>query len=64
MKRDIQGMDSDLEDYHRKNKMLQQDINSLQSKQKGLQDELGTQKKKLQAGTVFTRKVAQDLNEL
>ena len=48
MKRDIQGMDSDLEDYHRKNKMLQQDITSLQSKQRGLQDELGTQKKKLQ----------------
>ncbi len=28
MKRIIQGMDSDLEDYHRKNKVLQQDIAS------------------------------------
>ena len=26
MKRDIQGMDTDLEDYHRKNKLLQQNV--------------------------------------
>lgn len=47
MKRIIQGMDADLETYHRKNKLLQQDIASLQKKQLLLQKEILLQRKRV-----------------
>merc|ERR1712003_7852 len=40
MKKEIQLMDSDLEDYHRKNKQLQDSNDQLQVKQKSLQEEI------------------------
>ncbi len=63
MKRDIQGMDADLEEYHRKNKLLQQDITSLQSKQRGLVDEIGLQRRRLGSSRAFLVKFGNDLHE-
>lgn len=50
--------------YHRKNKLLQQDITSLQSKQHGLVDEIVSQRKKLQGAKAFVRRFARDLTDV
>merc|ERR1719188_1608683 len=63
MKRDIQGMDADLEEYHRKNKLLQQDITSLQSKQRGLVDEICLQRRKLQMSRMYLSKFTNELHD-
>ncbi len=64
MKRDIQGMDSDLEDYHRKNKLLQQDITSLQSKQRGLVEEICVQRKRLTNSKLALIRFSHDLHDV
>ncbi|CAD7922808.1 unnamed protein product [Amoebophrya sp. A25] len=64
MKRDIQGMDGDLEEYHRKNKLLQQNITSLQSKQRGLMDEIHQQRKKLIASRGFSTMFLRELQQV
>eukprot|EP00391_Amoebophrya_sp_Ameob2_P005860 CAMPEP_0178992180 /NCGR_PEP_ID=MMETSP0795-20121207/5960_1 /TAXON_ID=88552 /ORGANISM="Amoebophrya sp., Strain Ameob2" /LENGTH=1181 /DNA_ID=CAMNT_0020684011 /DNA_START=596 /DNA_END=4141 /DNA_ORIENTATION=+ len=63
MKRDIQGMDTDLEDYHRKNKLLQQNITGLQSKQRGLVDEIVQQRRKLGSSKAFSAAFLNELRE-
>lgn len=64
MKTIIGSMDSDLEDYHRKNKLLQQDIANLQAKQAGLQEEILSQRKKLADSFGAVKRVKHDLHNV
>ena len=64
MKTIIGSMDADLEDYHRKNKLLQQDIGNLQHKQSGLQEEILEQRKKLADSTSSAKRVKHDLHNV
>merc|ERR1711988_1479158 len=56
-------MDSDLEDYHRKNKQLQDSIDQLQVKQRSLQDEIVTQRKKMTDCQTVIKRFKTDLHE-
>jgi len=62
MKRIINGMDADLEDYHRKNKLLQMDIANLQTKQASLQKEILFQRKKIADSQSLCKRVKHDLH--
>merc|ERR1712217_943923 len=62
-KKQIQAMDSDLEDYHRKNKQLQDSIDQLQVKQKSLQEEIVTQRKKMTDCQTVIKRFKTDLHE-
>merc|ERR1712226_271960 len=64
MKRDIQGMDADLEEYHKKNKLLQQDITSLGSKQRGLVDEICLQRRKMTQSKQQLVRFSHDLSDI
>jgi len=64
MSRDVAGMDTDLEEYHRKNKLLQQDITSLQAKHRGLQEESSSQRRKLTASKQVLLRFSQDLSDV
>merc|ERR1711920_1204881 len=63
MKKQIQAMDSDLEDYHRKNKQLQDNIDQLQIKQKSLQEEIVTQRKRMTDCQTVIKRFKTDLHE-
>merc|ERR1719335_602850 len=56
-------MDSDLEDYHRKNKTLQVNIDQLQEKQRSLQNEIVTQRKKMTDCQTIIKRFKNDLHE-
>merc|ERR1712137_613637 len=58
-----QKTDSDLEDYHRKNKQLQDSIDQLQVKQKSLQEEIVTQRKKMTDCQTVIKRFKTDLHE-
>eukprot|EP00933_Yihiella_yeosuensis_P068974 TRINITY_DN7503_c8_g1_i1.p1 TRINITY_DN7503_c8_g1~~TRINITY_DN7503_c8_g1_i1.p1 ORF type:complete len:1191 (-),score=308.81 TRINITY_DN7503_c8_g1_i1:162-3734(-) len=62
-KKQIQAMDADLEDYHRKNTQLQANISSLQSKQKNLQDDIVSQRKKITDCSTVIKRFKTDLHE-
>merc|ERR1719370_1683417 len=59
----IQAMDSDLEDYHRKNKQLQVNIQQLQSKQRSLQEEIISQRKRMLESQTIIKRFKNDLHE-
>merc|ERR1712194_988364 len=61
IRRVIASMDSDLEEYHRKNKLLQQDIGTLQSKQAALQQEILQQRKRLADSQSLCKRIKHDL---
>jgi len=63
MKLQIQEMDHDLEDYHKKNKQLQIDIGQLQLRQKISQDEIATQRKKLSDSLTLIKRMNNDFHE-
>merc|ERR1719276_370299 len=56
-------MDSELEDYHRKNKLLQVNIEQLQDKQRTLQKEIVTQRKKMTDCQTIIKRFKNDLHE-
>merc|ERR1712217_487499 len=62
-KKQIQAMDSDLEDYHRKNKQLTINIEQLQSKQRRLQEEIVSQRKKMTDCQTIIKRFKNDLHE-
>lgn len=62
-KKQIQAMDADLEDYHRKNSQLQQNIIQLTSKQKGLQEDIVAQRKKITDCSTVIKRFKTDLHE-
>ncbi len=57
-------MDSDLEDYHKKNKLLQTDISNLQMKQSSLQNEILFQRKKLADSNSLSKRIKHDLHQV
>merc|ERR1712151_1404466 len=63
MMKQIQAMDSDLEDYHRKNKQLQVNIQQLQNKQRSLQDEIISQRKRMLESQTIIKRFKNDLHE-
>merc|ERR1719171_89054 len=63
MRTQIQAMDAELEDYVRKNKQLALDISQLQMKQRALQEEIKTQKKKLRDDMALIKRFKIDLHE-
>merc|ERR1712151_1361657 len=63
MKQQIQATDADLEDYHRKNKLLQVNIDQLQDKQRNLQKEIVTQRKKMTDCQTIIKRFKNDLHE-
>merc|ERR1719265_2889381 len=63
MKKQIQAMDADLEDYHRKNKQLRVNIEQLQSKQRSLQEEIVSQRKKMTDCQTIIKRFKNDLHE-
>jgi len=63
MKLRIQAMDTDLEDYHRKNKQLQINIEQLTHKQKNLQEEIVGQRKKMTDCQTIIKRFKNDLHE-
>merc|ERR1719183_2372047 len=56
-------MDSELEDYHRKNKQLHVSIDQLRSKQRSLQKEIVTQRKKMTDCQTIIKRFKNDLHE-
>merc|ERR1719262_1506514 len=56
-------MDEELEDFHRKNKQLQLDIQQLQSKQKLYQEAILRYRKKLTDGQTVIKRFKNDLHE-
>jgi len=64
MKRIINGMDADLEDYHKKNKLLLTDISNLQSKQAALQKEILFQRKKIADSQSLSKRIKHDLHHV
>merc|ERR1719378_375617 len=56
-------MDTDLEDYHRKNKQLHVNIDQLQEKQRSLQKEIVTQRKKMTDCQTIIKRFKNDLHE-
>merc|ERR1719388_759198 len=63
MKTQILAMDAELEDYMRKNKQLALDISQLQMKQRALQEEIKTQKKKLRDDMALIKRFKIDLHD-
>jgi len=63
MKKQIQAMDGDLEDYHRKNTQLQMNIVQLQNKQKSLQEDIVSQRKKMTDCQTVIKRFKTDLHE-
>merc|ERR1712185_548976 len=63
MRQQIQAMDAELEDYMRKNKQLALDISQLQMKQRALQEEIKTQKRKLKDDMALIKRFKTDLHE-
>lgn len=63
MKTQIQAMDAELDDYVRKNKQLALDISQLQMKQRALQEEIKTQKRRLRVDLSLIQKFKLDLSE-
>merc|ERR1711937_118858 len=63
MKTQILAMDAELEDYMRKDKQLALDISQLQMKQRALQEEIKTQKKKLRDDMSLIKRFKIDLHE-
>merc|ERR1711937_384075 len=63
MKTQILAMDAELEDDMRKNKQLALDISQLQMKQRALQEEIKTQKKKLRDDMALIKRFKIDLHE-
>merc|ERR1719271_2199911 len=63
MKQQIQAMDAELEDYMRKNKQLALDISQLQMRQRALQEEILSQKKKLRDDMALIKRFKIDLHE-
>merc|ERR1711959_667750 len=61
--KEIQATDADLEDYHRKNKVLQVNIDQLQDKQRSLQKEIVTQRKKMTDCQTIIKRFKNDLHE-
>merc|ERR1711959_409000 len=61
--KEIQATDADLEDYHRKNKVLQVNIDQLQDKQRSLQREIVTQRKKMTDCQTIIKRFKNDLHE-
>jgi len=55
-RKQIQAMDTELEDYMRKNKQLALDIAQMQLKHKALQSEMKSQRKKLTLMDQFVRR--------
>ncbi len=64
MKRIIQGMDADLEEYHKKNKSLLGDISGLNGKQSTLQTEILLQRKKMAKAQTLAKHVKHDLHSV
>merc|ERR1719378_2043546 len=56
-------MDTDLEDYHRKNKQLHVNIGQLRDRQKNLQEEIITQRKKMTDCQTIIKRFKNDLHE-
>merc|ERR1712159_779976 len=56
-------MDSDLEDYHRRNKQLQVDISSLLQRQRSLQEEIVSRRKRLTDSQTIIKRFKNDLHE-
>merc|ERR1719276_42184 len=56
-------MDSELEDYHRKNKQLELNIEQLKNKQRNLQNEIVTQRKKMTDCQTIIKRFKNDLHE-
>merc|ERR1712054_180807 len=63
MKTQILAMDAELEDYMRRNKQLALDISQLQMKQRALQEEIKTQKRKLKDDMALIKRFKTDLHE-
>lgn len=63
MKKEIQAMDSDPEDYHRKNTQLQVNIQQLTNKHKTLQDDIVSQRKKMTDCQTVIKRFKTDLHE-
>merc|ERR1711937_841100 len=63
MKTQILAMEAELEDYMRKNKQLALDISQLQMKQRALQEEIKTQKRKLRDDVALIKRFKIDLHE-
>merc|ERR1712187_273768 len=63
MKKQIQAMDADLEDYHRKNKQLTLNIEQLNGKQRRLQEDIVTQRKKMTDSQTIIKRFKNDLHE-
>merc|ERR1711907_246378 len=63
MKTQILAMDAELEDYMRKNKQLALDISQLQMKQRALQEEIKSQKKKLRDDLALIKRFKLELSE-
>jgi WD40 repeat protein len=63
MNRQIHEMDEELEEYHKKNKQLQVNIEQLQNKQRTLQEEVVTQRKKMSDCHTIIKRFKTDLHE-
>lgn len=63
MKMNIQAMDADLEDYHKKNKQLKINIDQLELKQKSLQQEIVAQRKHIADSQTIIKRFKNDLHE-
>jgi WD40 repeat protein len=59
----IQAMEGELDDYMRKNKQLALDISQLQMKQRALQEEIKSQKKRLRDDLALIKRFKLDLSE-
>jgi len=59
----IQAMEGELDDYMRKNKQLALDISQLQMKQRALQEEIKSQKKRLREDLALIKRFKLDLSE-
>eukprot|EP00971_Amphidinium_carterae_P057544 1137743-Amphidinium_carterae.1 len=63
MKTQIQAMDGELDGYMRKNKQLALDISQLQMKQRALQEEIKTQKRRLKDDVALIKRFKLDLSD-
>jgi len=63
MKTQTQAMDDELNDYIRRNKQLALDISQLQMKQRALQEEIKSQKRKLRDDLSLIKRFKIDMNE-
>merc|ERR1719436_1710648 len=63
MKTQTQAMDDELNEYMRKNKQLQLDISQLQMKQRALQEEIKSQKKRLREDLALIKRFKLDLSD-